>query len=568
MEQLRGSEAVLRVLTEQGVEVVFGIPGGQIIPIYDSLWGYRELRHVLCRHEQGAALAAEGYARASGKVGVCFATSGPGATNLVTGIANAMMDSIPLVAITGQVRTAAIGRDSFQEADVTGITLPITKHSRLVRDPNELIDTLREAFYVAATGRPGPVLVDIPSDVSLSTIRWHEPGTLDLPGYRPINEGNMRMVKRAAEVIRAAKKPILYVGGGAIGANAAEEVRELARRLNAYVVNTLLGKGAYPETDRQSLGMPGMHGTYYANHALHHCDLMIALGARFDDRVTGDLSGFAPEAKVVHVDADRAEINKNREATVPIVGDVKTVLQQLLPLVAPRDRGVWEDELDAVREAHPLSYEHPPAEQGIAPQYIVEQLFEVTGGDAVIATDVGQHQMWAAQHYRCRHPRQFLSSGGLGAMGYGFPAAIGAQVACPDQPVFDIAGDGSIQMNIQELATACIERLPVKVLVFNNGWLGMVRQWQELLYEHRYSGTSLVGNPDFVKVAEAYGGVGRRVERAEEVREALEWSLTITDRPCFLDLRVAAEANVFPMIKAGGRFEEIWETDPRGADLG
>jgi len=569
MPTITGAQALLRVLKENGVNVIFGIPGGVTIPIYDALYDEPSIRNILVRHEQAAALAAEGYARRSGKVGVCLATSGPGATNLVTGIANAMMDSIPIVAITGQVKTFAIGRDSFQEADVTGITMPITKHSRLVKRPQDLLETLREAFYIARTGRPGPVLVDLPSDISTGQVEWVEPhpnGDFHLEGYHPPGEGDPGAIAEAAELINSAERPILYVGGGAVSANASDEVRALARKANLYVVNTLLGKGVYPETDRQSMGMPGMHGTTYASYAINHCDLMIVVGARFDDRVTGDLRTFAPEAKVIHIDIDPAEIGKNRAADVAIEGDARLALWALLDQVAPRERGAWEDHLDQYRAQHPLTVADSDE---LTPQQVIQAIYEVTGGNAVVTTDVGQHQMWAAQLYLAREPRQFLSSGGLGAMGYGFPAAIGAQVADPNAVVFDIAGDGSIQMNIQELATATHEQLPVKVAILNNGYLGMVRQWQELLYQKRYSGVRLAGNPDFVKVAEAYGATGRTIMRLEEVRPALEWSLTVTDRPCFLDFRVAPEENVFPMIPAGKSFSDIWETHPnlpKGAD--
>ena len=561
MAKIRGAEAVLRVLKEHDVEVVFGIPGGHMIPIYDALYDEPAIRDVLMRHEQAAALAAEGYARRSGKIGVCLATSGPGATNLVTGIANAMMDSIPVVALTGQVKTFAIGRDSFQEADVTGITAPITKHNRLVKRPEDLIPTLREAFHIAGTGRPGPVLVDLPSDLTIGEVEWVDPppNGFDLEGYNPPDEGDPDAIEQAAKLIAAAEKPLLYVGGGVVSAGAEEELRGLAYKANLYVVNTLLGKGAFPETDRQSLGMPGMHGTVYASYAINHCDVLIAVGVRFDDRVTGDLATFAPDAKVIHIDIDPAEIGKNRAPDVGIAGDAKKVLAALLELVPARERGPWEDHLDQYRADHPLLV---PACEGIYPQYVIQQIHEVTGGDAVITTEVGQHQMWAAQFCLSKDSRQFLSSGGLGAMGYGFPAAIGAQVASPDAVVFDIAGDGSIQMNIQELATAIYEKLPVKVAIMNNGYLGMVRQWQELLFQKRYSGVELAGNPDFAEVAKAYGGEGRTITTREQIRPALEWSLEITDKPCFLDFRIEPEECVFPMIPAGKAFADLWNQHP------
>lgn len=562
MRKMKGAKALLEVLKEEGVQVIFGIPGGVTIPIYDALYDEPALRHVLMRHEQAAAFAAEGYARRSGKVGVCFATSGPGATNLVTGLANAMMDSIPIVAITGQVRTSAIGRDSFQEADVTGITIPITKNNRLVKRPEDLIPTIREAFHVARTGRPGPCLVDLPVDISTAEVTWQERGSngdYDLEGYRPKMEGEPELIEEAARLIVTATRPILYVGGGVIASGASEEVRKLARKCNLYVVNTLIGKGAFPETDPQSLGMPGMHGTAYASYGLNHADLIIAVGARFDDRVTGNLATFAPEAKVIHIDIDPAEIGKNRHADVGIVGDAKTVLAALLEVVPERERGAWEDHLDEYRAAHPLTM---PDGEGVYPQHVVKEIYALTKGEAVITTEVGQHQMWAAQIYLAKEPRQFLSSGGLGAMGYGFPAAIGAQIASPDALVFDIAGDGSIQMNIQELATAVYEKLPIKVAIMNNGYLGMVRQWQELLYERRYCAVALKGNPDFAAVAKAYGGEGRTITKREEVRPALEWALEITDRPVFLDFHVEPEECVFPMIPAGKSFADIWETHP------
>jgi len=566
MRKMRGAQALLEVLKEHGVEVIFGIPGGMTIPIYDALYDEPALRHILMRHEQAAAFAAEAYSRRSGNIGVCMTTSGPGATNLVTGLANAMMDSIPLIAITGQVKTNAIGRDAFQEADVTGITNPVTKNNRLVKRPEDLIGTLREAFYVAGSGRPGPCLVDIPFDVSMSEVEWYDPpadGNFDLEGYKPPDEGDPEAIEEAARLIGEAKRPLLYTGGGVISADAEEELRALARKCNLYVANTLIGKGAFPETDSQSLGMPGMHGTAYASYAINHADLLIAVGVRFDDRVTGDLATFAPDAKVVHIDIDAAEIGKNREPDVGICGHAKPVLAGLVEAVAPRERGVWENHLDRYREEHPLFI---PACEGVYPQYVIDQIFQVTNGEALVATEVGQHQMWAAQLYRAKDSRMFFSSGGLGAMGYGFPAAIGAQVASPDAVVFDIAGDGSIQMNIQELATCVHEKLPVKVAILNNGCLGMVRQWQELMFDNRYSGVDLSGNPPFAEVAKAYGGEGRTIEKRDEVRAAIEWSLEITDRPCFLDFRTEPEECVFPMIPAGKSFQDMWEQHPFTGD--
>lgn len=556
-----GADALLEVFREEGVEVVFGLPGGHMIPIYDRIYhavAEGRLRHILARHEQGGAHAADGYARSTGKVGVCLATSGPGALNLVTGLATAYMDSVPLVAITGQVKTWTIGTDSFQEADTIGCTMPVTKHNYLVKNVCDLPHVLREAFYIARTGRPGPVLVDIPSDVSAGPCEWYERRPVSIPGYNPPGKGDPERIALAAEMINTAAKPIIYIGGGVISSGASDLVRELARKANICVVHTLLAKGAYPETDPLSMGMPGMHGMAYASHALQHAGLIVCIGARFDDRVTGDPSKFAPEAQVIHIDIDAAEINKVRRADVGILGDARMVLEELVPLVRPRQPGEWEAHLREWRETHPLTYNADPPE-GVAPQYVIEQLWEATRGEAIVTTEVGQHQMWAAQYYRCTFPRQFISSGGLGTMGFGFPAAIGAQLGNPDKIVVDIAGDGSIQMCIQEMATASIHKLPVKVAILNNGYLGMVRQWQDLFYGKRYSGVELTGNPDFVKLAEAYGAVGYLITRKDEVRPAIERALEITDRPCILDFRTSPEENVFPMIPAGKTFEDMME---------
>jgi acetolactate synthase-1/2/3 large subunit len=561
-----GADALIKVLEEEGVDVVFGFPGGSVIPIYDKLYhAVKEgrIRHILPRHEQGGIHAADGYARSTGKVGVMLATSGPGAMNLVTGLATAYMDSVPVVAITGQVKTGAIGKDAFQEADTIGVTMPITKHNYLVKSVCDLPRILREAFYIARSGRPGPVLIDIPSDVSGGPCNWTDEPRKTIPGYEPPGKADPELVAQAAEMISGAERPILYIGGGVISSGAAPLIRELAEKANLYVVHTLMGKGAFPETHELSMGMPGMHGMAYANHAMQHAGLIICIGARFDDRITGDVSKFAPDAAVIHVDIDRAEINKVRRAQLPIVGDARLVLEQLVPLVRPRQAGEWEAHLRQWRADHPLSYDPNPA-TGIAPQYIIEQLWEVTGGEAIVTTEVGQHQMWAAQYYRAQFPRQFLTSAGLGTMGYGFPAAIGAQLGNPGRIVADIAGDGSIQMCIQELATASIHKLPVKVCILNNGYLGMVRQWQDLFYEKRYSGVDLTGNPDFVKLADAYGGVGFLVTEKTEVRPTLERAMEITDRPCLIDFRTPPEENVFPMIPAGKTFEDMMETAPVG----
>ncbi len=562
-EEMTGADVVLKVFEEENVEVIFGIPGGSTIPVFDKLYHKTEageLRFVLTRHEQGAAHAADGYARATGRVGVCTATSGPGALNLVTGLCTAQMDSVPVVAITGQVKTQAIGTDAFQEADTVGATMPITKHNYLVKDPAELAHVVREAFYVARSGRPGAVLIDLPTNISAAPGVWTERDMSNLRGYTPAEKGDPEAIARAAEMISQAERPILYIGGGVIAAGASDLVKELAEKANICVVHTLMGKGAFPETHRLSLGMPGMHGVVPACYALRDADLMITIGARFDDRVTGDLSKFAQEAKIIHIDIDPAEHNKVIPANVAIAGDAREVLAQLVPQVQPRQPGKWEAQLEQWRTEHPLRYNEP--DEGIAPQYVVEQICEATGGEAIISTEVGQNQMWAAQYYKVDKPRHFLSSGGLGTMGYGFPAAIGAQVGCPEAVVWDIAGDGSIQMNIQELATAVINKLPVKVAILNNSYLGMVRQWQELFYDRRYSGTDLTGNPDFARVAEAYGGVGIKVAEPEQVRPAIEQAMEVDDRPTFIDFVITKEENVFPMIPAGKTPDDIMLSQP------
>jgi len=545
--KLTGAEIIVRALEEEGVEVVFGIPGGTVIPLYDKLYD-SSIKHILVRHEQCAAHAADGYARATGKPGVCIATSGPGATNLVTGIANAYMDSIPVVAFTGQVPVSNIGRDSFQEADITGITMPIVKHNFLVKDVRQLASTIRAAFHIATTGRPGPVLIDIPKDVTLAEAEFEYPPKVTFRGYRLPEKFDSTQVYQAAKVIGEARRPVIYAGGGVISSNASEELRELAEKTQIPVTTTLLGKGAFPETHPLSLGMLGMHGTKYANYAISYSDLIIAVGARFDDRVTGKLDAFAPQAKVIHIDIDPAEIGKNVQAHYPIVGDAKEVLRELISRVEVPDTREWLSQIEDWKAEYPLTYEL--REGVLKPQYIIEQIWELTKGKAIITTEVGQNQMWAAQYYKALSPRTFISSGGLGTMGFGFPAAIGAQVAHPDAVVIDIAGDGSFLMTCQELATAVHYQLPVKVAILNNRYLGMVRQWQELFHEKRYSNTDLADTPDFVKLAEAFGAEGIRVTRTEEVRPALERALA-TPGPFVIDFMIAREENVFPMVPPG-----------------
>lgn len=563
--KISGAQALLESLKNAGVDVIFGYPGGQVIPIYDALYD-SDIRHILVRHEQGAAHAADGYARSTGKVGVCLATSGPGATNLVTGIATAYMDSIPMVAITGQVPTSALGKDSFQEADVTGVTMPIVKHSYLVKDPQQLPEIIAEAFHIASSGRPGPVVVDIPSDISRAKIEYSPIKSVDLRSYKPTVQGHPIQIMKAARAILAAKKPVIYCGGGVITSAASEEVRELSRLTGIPVTTTLLGKGCFPEDDPLSLGMLGMHGTAYANYAVHNSDLLIAIGARFDDRVTGKISTFAKGAKIIHIDIDPAEIGKSVHVDIPIVGDVKNVLQQMLPRITSlmeKNQGSegrrekiapWIDQVNGWKKKFPLRIRDG---NELKPQYVVKRIYDVTKGDAIITTEVGQHQMWAAQHYLCNRPRQFLSSGGLGTMGYGLPAAIGAQIGNPDSVVFDIAGDGSIQMNIQELMVAVINKLPVKVAILNNGYLGMVRQWQQLFWQHRYSSTDVAEQPDFVKLAEAYGAVGLRASNKEEVDEVLSKAMELKDKPCLIDFRVEREENVLPFVPAGGAIDDM-----------
>ncbi len=553
--KLTGAQIVIQSLIKEGVDNIFGLPGGAIIDVYDALYD-SPIRHILVRHEQGAIHAADGYARATGKVGVAMVTSGPGATNTVTGIATAYMDSIPILVFTGQVPTKLIGNDAFQEADIVGIIRPCTKHNYLVKDVDALARTIKEAFYIARSGRPGPVLIDLPKDVQQAKAEFEYPKEVDLPGYKPKYKAHIGQVNRAAQLIANARRPMVYAGGGVIYSKGAHEaLKRLAEGFSMPVTNTLMGLGGFPGTHPLWLGMLGMHGTYRANMAVVHCDVLIGVGARFDDRVTGKLEEFAPDAKIVHIDIDPASISKNVIVDVPIVGDCKDALMKLNQALSEIHANwgdkhkAWLEQVEEWKKTHTLHYQQPP-DGPLKPQYVVEKIYELTKGKAIISTEVGQNQMWAAQYYKFDEPRTFLTSGGLGTMGYGFPAAIGAQAAFPDRLVIDIAGDGSIQMNIQELATAVGYRLPVKVAILNNGYLGMVRQWQQLFYRGRYSQTSLEYSPDFVRVAEAYGAVGLRATKPQEVEKAIKKALN-TNAPVFIDFVVEREENVYPMVPAG-----------------
>jgi acetolactate synthase-1/2/3 large subunit len=561
--KVTGAQALFMALEREGVEIVFGIPGGAILPAYDPLIDSK-IRHVLCRHEQGAGHAAEGYAWATGKVGVAIATSGPGGCNLVTPLADAKMDSVPIVAITGQVPTPVVGNDAFQEADITGITMPITKHNFLVKDANELVETIRAAFHIARTGRPGPVLVDIPKDVQLQEITWRWPEEVDLPGYKPTTQGNLKQVREAVKLIMASERPVLYVGGGVIKAEAAKELYRLAVDGRLPVVTTLMARGAFPDDHELALGMPGMHGGYAAVTAMQKADLLVALGARFDDRVTGQLSSFAPHAKVIHVDIDPAEIGKNRAADVPIVGDAKDVIVKLHAELKRRqdeaggvpDRSAWLATLERWKREHPFRYEQP-AEGPIKPQFAIQRLYE-HAKDAIVVAGVGQHQMWASQFWRFSEPRTWINSGGLGTMGFAVPAALGAAAGRPDRRVIAIDGDGCFQMTAQELATSTTERIPFITAIINNAHLGMVRQWQELFYEERYSQVYLSHEvPDYAKLAEAYGCVGLRAEHPEEVDAVIEKALSVTDRSVVIDFRCDPREMVFPMVPAGASNDDI-----------
>ena len=577
--RLTGAEIVIECLKKEGVDIVFGYPGGVVIPTYDVIQRTTGLRHILVRHEQGATHMADGYARATGKPGVVLVSSGPGATNTVTGIATAYMDSIPMIVITGQVPVHLIGNDAFQESDTVGITRPITKHNFLIKETEDIARVFAEAFHIATTGRPGPVLIDVPKDVQIGEAEFSYPERPDIRGYKPRTEGHPKQIRKAAEMLTSARKPVIYVGGGAIISEASEEIRALARKLNAPVTTTLMGLGAYPENDPLSLKMLGMHGTWYSNTAVMMCDLLVCIGARFDDRVTGKLEDFSPNSKKIHIDIDPSSLNKNVRVDLPIVGDVKKVLQQLIPLVERADTEEWLQQIEEWKRDHPLTYAntiglHEEGLEGVdretveketdhlplCAQYAIERIGELTKGEAFVVTDVGQHQMWAAQWYGFSNPRSMITSGGLGTMGFGLPAAIGAQFAFPDREVIVFSGDGSIQMNIQEMATAVACGLPIKIVLLNNGYLGMVRQWQELFYAQRYSEVDLRdSNPDFVKLAEAYGAVGIRVFKDEDVEGAWLEASKVKDRPVMLDMVIAEEGNVYPMIPAGAASHEMIE---------
>ncbi len=555
MAKMTGAQIILEGLVKEGVEVIFGIIGGAILPLYDTMPQYPQLRHILMRHEQAAAHAADGYARVTGKVGVCMATSGPGATNLVTGIANAHLDSSPIVAFTGQVARPFIGKDAFQETDITGITLPITKHNYLARDAGSLARMVKEAFYLARTGRPGPIHIDVPKDVFTDQVEYHYPNRIDLPGYKPTLRGHPTQVKKAAKLINEAHKPVIIAGRGVIISDAYAELKQLAETAQIPVITTLLGISSFPESHVLSYGMLGMHGMAHANLAVDTCDLLVAVGMRFDDRATGRVNAFANGARIIHIDIDPAEIGKNVRVDVPIVGDVKTVLKDLNKQINTAEHLDWIQQLEDWRREKPST--DIRESDSILPQYVVRQIYEATKGDATIITGVGQHQMWAAQHYRYDKPNTLISSGGLGTMGFGLPAAIGVKVGRPDEVVWCIDGDGSFQMTMQELATIAQERLSIKIAIMNNGYLGMVRQWQELFHERRYVATPLSG-PDFVKIGEAYGIPGAKVRRKDEVIPAIQQAMA-EPGPFLIDFGIEPEENVYPMIPSGASLAEMLE---------
>ncbi|MCC8986756.1 MAG: biosynthetic-type acetolactate synthase large subunit [Candidatus Contendobacter sp.] len=562
MELITGAEILVRCLKEEGVEYLFGYPGGAVLHIYDALYVQEDVKHILVRHEQAALHAADGYSRACGKPGVALVTSGPGLTNAVTGIANAYMDSVPLVVFSGQVPTALIGNDAFQEVDAVGITRPCVKHNFLVRDIKNLAETIKKAFFIATTGRPGPVLIDLPKDVTIAKAEYHYPKKVKLRSYNPTIKGHAGQIRKAVDMILSAKRPIMYTGGGVILSDGSPELVELTQLLGYPITNTLMGLGAYPATDKQFIGMLGMHGTYEANMAMHDCDVLIAIGARFDDRVTGKIEKFCPHARIVHVDIDPSSISKNVQVDIPIVGSVPNVLRAMISVI--RDEklkpdtealGKWWRQIDEWRGIKSLSYRQ--SNEIIKPQFVIQKLYEVTQGQAIITSDVGQHQMWAAQYYHFDRPRQWINSGGLGTMGFGLPAAMGAKFAFPDQDVACVTGDGSIQMMLQELATMKQYNTPVKIVNLNNGYLGMVRQWQEFFYQKRYCMTYFESLPDFVMLAEAYGHVGMRIDKPRDVEGALREAFAMKDRTVFLDFITDQTENVFPMIPSGGGQNEM-----------
>jgi acetolactate synthase-1/2/3 large subunit len=562
--ELSGAEILVQSLKDEGVEYIFGYPGGAVLHIYDALFKQEDVKHILVRHEQGATHAADGYARSTGKPGVVLVTSGPGATNAVTGIATAYMDSIPMVIITGQVPLPVIGSDAFQECDTVGITRPCVKHNFLVKDVHKLAETIKKAFYIATTGRPGPVVVDVPKDVTDPNIKipYEYPSSVSIRSYNPNVKGHRWQIKKAVDLLLSAKRPMIYSGGGVILGNASEQLTEITRMLGFPITNTLMGLGAYPATDRQFLGMLGMHGTYEANMAMHECDVLFAVGARFDDRVTGKLAQFCPHAKIVHIDIDPASISKTVRVDIPIVGEVAPVLDDMIEMLRSSDKrpdetalNAWWEQIARWQSLDCLRYDrNSPL---IKPQYVIEQLYEVTKGDAFVTSDVGQHQMWTAQFYKFDKPRRWINSGGLGTMGFGLPAAIGVKLAHPDADVACVTGEASIQMCIQELATALQYRTPIKIVNLNNGYMGMVRQWQEFTYESRYSHSYLETIPDFVKLAEAYGHVGMRIENPTDVRPALEEAFKLKDRTVFLNFMTDPTENVYPMIEAGKAHHEM-----------
>ncbi len=564
--RIRAANALVESLKREGVTHIFGMPGGASLPIYDAFYDFPEIKHLLMRHEQSAIHAAAGFARASGRAGFCTATSGPGATNLVTGLADAILDSTPVVAVTGQIVTTWIGKDGFQEADIIGITLPVTKHNWLVMNADEISATIHDAFYTATRGRQGPVLVDIPRDVLQKEIDFDADALFPTPRYQPPRHADMQMLARAADAIGKSKRPLLYVGGGAISSDAWREVRTLAEKTRVPVTTTLMGKGAFPESHPQSVGMLGMHGTAYANYAMHETDLIIAVGARFDDRVTGKLAAFAPHAKVIHIDVDAAEIHKNRKADFPLLGDAKTVLADLIPLVAAPETEAWWKQINEWRAKYPLR--HHQAGDVIKPQFAIDVLYQMTKAqNPIVTVDVGQHQMWAAQFFKSEEPRTFITSGGLGTMGYSLPAALGAQCARPDRLVLGICGDGCFQMTMQALITAVEEKMPLKIFIINNGSLGMVRQWQELFYKERYHSVHLT-NPDFAQVAKAFGAVGLSVSRSAEIEAVYRRALAVKDGPVVVDVHCDPTENCFPMIPSGTTIHDMVIEDPRYGESG